>query len=150
MLMYAANIYLWRRYRVNYSFIFGFKQGTEMDHRQVLLVSFGIAVLALISVILNLDMEMDPKTNDYKQLTELLPLNLLIVRSILFSASFNFIISKRFRNPSFFFHHSFAASTCPIVLAIQCSISLSSLLLTHLSLSLSCSSSLQGKTLWQT
>lgn len=103
MLMYAANIYLWRRYRVNYSFIFGFKQGTEMDHRQVLLVSFGIAVLALISVILNLDMEMDPKTNDYKQLTELLPLNLLIVRSILFSASFNFIISKRFRNPSFFF-----------------------------------------------
>ncbi|XP_043816430.1 phosphate transporter PHO1 homolog 3-like isoform X2 [Manihot esculenta] len=105
MLMYAANIYLWRRYRVNYSFIFGFKQGTEMDHRQVLLVSFGIAVLALISVILNLDMEMDPKTNDYKQLTELLPLNLLILLLVLLFLPFNVLYrSARFFLLTCLFH----------------------------------------------
>ncbi|KAI9161382.1 hypothetical protein LWI28_016842 [Acer negundo] len=47
----------------------------------VLLVSFGVAVLALTSVLMNLDMEMDPKTNDYKALTELLPLGLVLVQS---------------------------------------------------------------------
>ncbi|KAF9674411.1 hypothetical protein SADUNF_Sadunf10G0124500 [Salix dunnii] len=80
VLMYAANIYFWRRYRVNYSFIFGFKRETELGYRQVLLLGFGIAVLALCSVHLNLNMEMDPITKDYKAFTELLPLNVLIVR----------------------------------------------------------------------
>ena len=64
---------------MNYSFIFGFKQGTELSYRQVLLVGFSIGVLALLCVIANLDMEVDPETNDYKALTELLPLILLIV-----------------------------------------------------------------------
>ena len=65
---------------MNYSFIFGFKRETELDYRQVLLLGFGIAVLALCSVLLNLDMEMDPITKDYEAFTELLPLNVLIVR----------------------------------------------------------------------
>ncbi|PQM35298.1 phosphate transporter PHO1 homolog 3 [Prunus yedoensis var. nudiflora] len=75
LLMYAGNIYFWRRFRVNYSFIFGFKKGTELGYREVLLLSFGLAVLALASVLANLDMEMDTKTKDYKALTELLPLS---------------------------------------------------------------------------
>ena len=79
MLMYAANIYFWRRYRVNYAFIFGFKQGTELGYREVLLLSFCLATLALASVVSNLDMEMDPKTKDYKALTELIPLALVVV-----------------------------------------------------------------------
>lgn len=79
MLMYAGNIYFWRRYRVNYSFIFGFKPGTELGYREVLLLSFGIAVLALGSVIANLDMEMDSKTKGYKEITELLPLGVVVV-----------------------------------------------------------------------
>ena len=82
MIMYAANIFFWRRYRVNYSFIFGFKQGTELGYREILLLSFGLAVLALASVLLNLDMEMDPNTKDYGTYTELLPLNLVFVRII--------------------------------------------------------------------
>ena len=65
---------------MNYSFIFGFKRETELGYRQVLLLGFGIAVLALCSVHLNLDMEMDPITKDYEAFTELLPLNVLIVR----------------------------------------------------------------------
>ena len=80
MVMYAANVYLWRRYRVNYAFIFGFKQGTELGYREVLLVSFGLAVLALGSVLSNLDMEMDPKTLDYEAFTEIIPLILVVVR----------------------------------------------------------------------
>ncbi|KAF8369668.1 hypothetical protein HHK36_032307 [Tetracentron sinense] len=38
ILMYAANIYFWRRYRVNYPFIFGFKEGTELGYRELVLV----------------------------------------------------------------------------------------------------------------
>lgn len=79
MLMYAANIFYWRRYRVNYSFIFGFKQGTELSYREVLLVGFAIAAMALGSVLSNLDMEMDPKTQDFKAWTEVIPLFLLVV-----------------------------------------------------------------------
>lgn len=78
--MYAANIYFWRRYRVNYSFIFGFKQGNELGYRQVLLIGFGLAVLGLGAVLSNLDMEMDPRTKDFKAVTELLPLFAVIVR----------------------------------------------------------------------
>ncbi|XP_042496246.1 phosphate transporter PHO1 homolog 3-like [Macadamia integrifolia] len=79
MVMYGMNIYFWRRYRVNYPFIFGFKQGTELGYREVFLLSSGLAVLALISVLSNLDMQMDPKTNSYKAFTELLPLGLVFL-----------------------------------------------------------------------
>ncbi|KAM7491031.1 hypothetical protein LguiA_033952 [Lonicera macranthoides] len=70
---------LYRRYRVNYAFIFGFKEGTGLGHREVLLVGFALAVLALGCVHANLDMEMDPRTGDYKAFTELLPLGLVVV-----------------------------------------------------------------------
>ena len=82
MIMFFANIFFWRRYRVNYSFIFGFKQGTDMGYRRVLLLSFGLAMLALASVLLNLDMEMDPKTKNYGTFIEILPLALVFVRLI--------------------------------------------------------------------
>lgn len=144
-LMYAINIYFWRRYRVNYSFIFGFKQGTELGYRQVLLLSFGIAVLALCCVLLNLDMEMDPKTREYKAFTELLPLNLVIVRFV----NIYYMIFAPILLPNVCTNWSFslsihAASTYHIILAIQLPISLCSLLLPHMSLSLYCCSSLQG------
>ena len=51
-----------------------------MGYRRVLLLSFGLAVLALTSVLLNLDMEMDPKTKNYGTYTEILPLTLVFVR----------------------------------------------------------------------
>ena len=79
MIMYASNIYFWKKYRVNYAFIFGFKEGTELGYRPVLLLSFGLGTLALAAVLINLDMEMDPNTNDYKTITELLPLFVVAV-----------------------------------------------------------------------
>ncbi|XP_031396309.1 phosphate transporter PHO1 homolog 9-like [Punica granatum] len=98
MIMYAGNIYFWRRYRINYSFIFGFKQGTELGYREVLLLSFGLAVLTLAAAISNLDMEMDPKTEKYQALTEMLPLALLLVVIIIAFLPFNII----FRSSRFF------------------------------------------------
>ncbi|KAL1202615.1 Phosphate transporter PHO1-like protein [Cardamine amara subsp. amara] len=99
IIMYAANVYYWRRYRVNYSFIFGFKQGTELGYRQVLLVGFSIGVFALLCVLANLDMEANPKTKDYQAETELLPLFLLIALFIVLVLPFNFF----YRSSRFFF-----------------------------------------------
>ncbi|CAH8382387.1 unnamed protein product [Eruca vesicaria subsp. sativa] len=94
IIMYAANIYYWRRYKVNYSFIFGFKQGTELGYRQVLLVGFSIGVLALLCVLANLDMEADPETKDYQALTELLPLFLLIAMFAVLVMPFKFFYAS--------------------------------------------------------
>uniref|UniRef100_A0A7N2LBJ3 Uncharacterized protein n=1 Tax=Quercus lobata TaxID=97700 RepID=A0A7N2LBJ3_QUELO len=108
MVMYASNIYFWRRYQVNYSFIFGFKQGTELGYREVLLLGFGLAVLALAIVLLNLDMEMDPKTKDYGTFTELLPLNLVLFVFIILFCPFNII----YRSNRFFFLTSLFHCIC--------------------------------------
>lgn len=43
-------------------------------------MGFAFAVLALGSILANLDMEMDPETGDYKEFTELLPLLVVVVR----------------------------------------------------------------------
>ncbi|CAN0896516.1 Phosphate transporter PHO1 homolog 3 [Linum grandiflorum] len=99
VVMYAANIYFWKRFRVNYSFIFGFKSGTELGYRQVLLVAFGIAVLALCSVLSNLDMEMDPATKDYQAYTERVPLGLIILLLIILFLPLNIL----YRSSRFFF-----------------------------------------------
>ncbi|XP_010258335.1 PREDICTED: phosphate transporter PHO1 homolog 3 [Nelumbo nucifera] len=91
VIMYAANIYFWRRYRVNYPFIFGFKQGTELGYREVFFISAVLGALALGSVLSNLDMEMDPKTKDYKAFTELIPLGLIILILAITFCPFNIL-----------------------------------------------------------
>ncbi|KAI9111513.1 hypothetical protein K1719_017203 [Acacia pycnantha] len=91
MLMYAANIYFWRRYRVNHSFIFGFKEGSELKYLDVLLLAFILAAMALVSVLANLDMEMDPKTGPYKVFTELVPLILVLMVIAILTCPFNIL-----------------------------------------------------------
>ncbi|KAF9624823.1 hypothetical protein IFM89_014208, partial [Coptis chinensis] len=108
MFMYAVNIFFWRRYRVNYPFIFGFKQGTELGYREVFLVSTALATLALAAVLSNLDMEMDPKTKDYEALTELIPLGLVTLVLFITVCPFNFI----YRSSRFFLLHCLFHSIC--------------------------------------
>ncbi|KAL6513930.1 hypothetical protein OROHE_019386 [Orobanche hederae] len=79
MLVYAANIYFWRRCKINYPFIFGFKQGTELSYREVFLLSNGLAVIALATFLVHLHIKMDSETQRYETYTELLPLGLVIV-----------------------------------------------------------------------
>ncbi|XP_062151163.1 phosphate transporter PHO1 homolog 9 isoform X2 [Alnus glutinosa] len=111
MIMYSANIYFWRRYRVNYSFIFGFKQGTGLGYREVFLLSSCLGLLALTGVISNLDMEMDPRTKSFTALTELVPLGLLIVVLLILFCPFNVIYrSSRF----FLIRSSFRCLCAPL------------------------------------
>ncbi|KAL1538729.1 phosphate transporter PHO1 9-like isoform X1 [Salvia divinorum] len=101
MLMYGADTFFWRRYRVNYPFIFGFKSGTELGFREVLLLSSGLSVLALAAVLSNLDMEMEPDTKEYSTLTELVPLTLVSVVFIITICPFNII----YRSSRYFLIH---------------------------------------------
>eukprot|EP01018_Ginkgo_biloba_P038198 Gb_22129 [translate_table: standard] len=75
MLMYAADIYLWQRYRINYPFIFGFKSGTELGYREVLLITTGISLFSLAGIISNLQM----KTEKLSTIAESIPLLLVSV-----------------------------------------------------------------------
>uniref|UniRef100_A0A7N0TA21 Uncharacterized protein n=1 Tax=Kalanchoe fedtschenkoi TaxID=63787 RepID=A0A7N0TA21_KALFE len=97
MAMYAVDIYYWKRFRVNYSFIFGFKQGTELGYTQVLLAGSILMVLALAAVLSNLEMKADSGTRSYDLVTELVPLGLLVVVALVMFCPFNVIYrSSRF------------------------------------------------------
>ncbi|KAI3900184.1 hypothetical protein MKW92_004926 [Papaver armeniacum] len=89
MLLYSANIYFWRRYRVNYPFIFEFKQGTELGYREVFLLSTILASLA--SVLANLNLEIDHTATKYKPLKELLPLALVSAVLLITFCPFNIV-----------------------------------------------------------
>ncbi|PON96358.1 SPX domain containing protein [Trema orientale] len=109
MLMFSANIYFWRRYRVNYPFIFGLKQGTELGYREVFLLSAALSVLSLAAVISNLDMKIDPKTQNFKMLPELVPMGLVIFLFLILFCPFNIIYrSTRFFLIGSAFHCLFA------------------------------------------
>ncbi|RZC72354.1 hypothetical protein C5167_035529 [Papaver somniferum] len=91
MLLYAAAIYFWKRYRINYPFIFGYKQGTELGYREVFLLSTILATAALACVLANLDMELDISTKKYKAITELLPLALVSAIVLILVCPFNIV-----------------------------------------------------------
>ncbi|KAF7809095.1 phosphate transporter PHO1-like protein 10-like [Senna tora] len=99
MLMYAANTYFWKRYRVNYPFIFGFKPGTELGYRENFLLSTGLAVLALLGFLVNLQLEIDRTPRSHRTAAELVPLSLVILVLLITFCPFNII----FRSSRFFF-----------------------------------------------
>ncbi|KAG7033183.1 Phosphate transporter PHO1-like 9, partial [Cucurbita argyrosperma subsp. argyrosperma] len=108
LMIYSANIYFWRRYRVNYTFMFGLKQGTELGHREVFFLSSGLAVLTLACVLSHLDMEIDPETKSYEALTESIPLALLTAVLLIIFCPFNII----FRSSRFFLIRSAFRLVC--------------------------------------
>ncbi|KAL4577276.1 hypothetical protein LXL04_013382 [Taraxacum kok-saghyz] len=91
LLMYAGNIYFWKRYRVNYAFIFGFKPNTELGYREILLLSSGLSVLTLAAVLSNLEMDIDESARSSRTLTELVPLGLVVVVLSLAFCPFNIV-----------------------------------------------------------
>lgn len=89
MLLYAANIYFWRHYKINYAFIFGFKQGTELGYREVFLLSNGLAMLVLAALLMHL--HMNSRTEIYGTRIEYVPLGLIMVLLFITFCPFNII-----------------------------------------------------------
>lgn len=82
MLLYAANIHFWKHCRINYPFIFGVKQGTELSSQDVFLFSTGLAVLTLGTFLVHIHLKVDSVNSVYSKHTELVPAGLLIVRYV--------------------------------------------------------------------
>ncbi|CAL5367765.1 unnamed protein product [Camellia sinensis] len=91
MIMYAGNTYFWKRFRINYPFLFGFKLGTELGYGEVLLLGSGLAILTLAGVISNLDMDMDPRIRSFRTITELVPLGLVTLVFLITFCPFNIV-----------------------------------------------------------
>ncbi|VFQ64489.1 unnamed protein product [Cuscuta campestris] len=97
MLLYAANLYFWRHYKINYAFIFGFKQGTELGYRDVFLLSNGLAMLVLGTFLAHVHLNIDSRAQDYSRYIEFVPLGLIFVLFILLFCPFNIMYrSSRF------------------------------------------------------
>ncbi|KAK8522877.1 hypothetical protein V6N12_056570 [Hibiscus sabdariffa] len=108
MLTYAADIYFWKRCRINYSFIFGLKRGTELSYREVILLGTGLAVLALSCFLGNLYLDLGSKTQNLKTLTGLFPLGLVAIVLIILFCPFNIA----YRSTRFFFIKSLFRCLC--------------------------------------
>ncbi|XP_039023733.1 phosphate transporter PHO1 homolog 10 [Hibiscus syriacus] len=108
MLTYAADIYFWKRCRINYPFIFGFKSGTQLSYREVILLGTGLAVLALSCFLGNLYLDLGSKTQNLKTLTGLFPLGLVAIVLIILFCPFNIA----YRSTRFFFIKSLFRCLC--------------------------------------
>ncbi|KAK8567313.1 hypothetical protein V6N12_005909 [Hibiscus sabdariffa] len=108
MLTYAADIYFWKRFRINYSFIFGLKRGTELSYREVILLGTGLAVLALSCFLGNLYLDLGSKTQNLKTLTGLFPLGLVAIVLVILFCPFNIA----YRSTRFFFIKSLFRCLC--------------------------------------
>ncbi|GMI87406.1 hypothetical protein like AT1G69480 [Hibiscus trionum] len=108
MLTYAADIYFWKRYQINYPFIFGLKRGTELSYREVILLGTGLAVLALSCFLGNLYLDLGSKTQNLKTLTGLFPLGLVAIVLIILFCPFNIA----YRSTRFFFIKSLFRCLC--------------------------------------
>ncbi|CAH1437607.1 unnamed protein product [Lactuca virosa] len=108
MLMYAGNICFWKRYRVNYAFIFGFKPNTELGYREIILLSSGLSVLTLAAILSNLEMDIDESARSSRTLTELLPLGLVVIVLSIAFCPFNIV----YRTNRFFFIASIWRCIC--------------------------------------
>ncbi|XP_025886872.2 phosphate transporter PHO1 homolog 10 isoform X2 [Solanum lycopersicum] len=89
MLLYAANIYFWKHYKINYAFIFGFKQGTELSYREVFLLSNGLAMLVLAALLMHL--HMNSRAEVYGTRIDYVPLGLIMVLLFITFCPFNII-----------------------------------------------------------
>ncbi|XP_021845208.1 phosphate transporter PHO1 homolog 10 [Spinacia oleracea] len=91
MLMYAGDIYFWKRCQINYPFIFNFKQGTEVGYREVFLLSTGLAVLALASFFANSNILIGLTMSENNNYAKLIPLLVLLVFVCISLCPFNII-----------------------------------------------------------
>ncbi|XP_004298411.1 PREDICTED: phosphate transporter PHO1 homolog 10 [Fragaria vesca subsp. vesca] len=108
LLMYAADIYFWRRCRINYPFIFGFKKGTELSYREVFLLSTGLAVIALSGFLANLHLEMDSIGKHYKTVNQMIPLGILILILVITFCPLDIL----YRSSRFFFTRTLFRCIC--------------------------------------
>jgi hypothetical protein len=54
MYMYGWNLYMWKRVRINYTFIFEFSRGSELHYEEVLLVYTTLTTVLIGAMVMHL------------------------------------------------------------------------------------------------
>eukprot|EP00850_Spirogloea_muscicola_P016043 SM000127S26659 [mRNA] locus=s127:380596:386087:+ [translate_table: standard] len=86
--MYGWNVWLWRRTRINYAFIFEFAPGTELRYREVILISSCLNVILLGGMVIHLVVH--ARAFDRHIASELVPLFTLLLFVAILLNPFNF------------------------------------------------------------
>eukprot|EP00850_Spirogloea_muscicola_P013246 SM000089S23802 [mRNA] locus=s89:54439:59931:- [translate_table: standard] len=86
--LYGWNVWLWRRTRINYAFIFEFAPGTELRYREVLLISSCLNVILLGGMVIHLVVH--ARAFDRHNASELVPLFTLLLFLAILINPFNF------------------------------------------------------------
>ncbi|BBN18042.1 xenotropic and polytropic retrovirus receptor 1 [Marchantia polymorpha subsp. ruderalis] len=94
MYMYGWNLYLWRRTRINYAFIFEFAPGTELCYRKVLLVCTGLTVVLGVGLLGHITAQLNESPA-----VDLIPLGVVLTLLILLFCPLNIC----FRSSRLFF-----------------------------------------------
>lgn len=92
--LYAFDVFAWQRHRINYPFIFGFSPGTELRHREVLLLSTGFTTFLLFGMNVHIAVTLlthpgapppgvvaPPSVSQSSTATDLIPLILVLVKA---------------------------------------------------------------------
>jgi hypothetical protein len=79
MYMYGFDLYFWRRMRINYPFIFEFQPGTELRHREVLMVASILTTLLVGAMVGQLALH----TTTLSPYVDLIPFLLVLVNFFL-------------------------------------------------------------------
>ncbi|XP_024544648.1 phosphate transporter PHO1-like [Selaginella moellendorffii] len=77
MYVYACNIYIWRKSRINYAYIFEFEPRSQLKYQDVLLLSTLITMLLIAAMVFYLVLYTIPTTSD--KFREFVPLGALLV-----------------------------------------------------------------------
>lgn len=83
MYLYGWNIFLWRRARINYAFIFEFSPGSELRYREVLLVCTGLTTILIGAMVLHLSIHSTLVEGQASPYIDLIPLAVMLVSPFL-------------------------------------------------------------------
>lgn len=79
MYLYGWNIFLWRRARINYAFIFEFSPGSELRYREVLLVCTALTTILIGAMVLHLSIHSTLIQGQASPYIDLIPVAVLLV-----------------------------------------------------------------------
>ncbi|EFJ06905.1 hypothetical protein SELMODRAFT_134638 [Selaginella moellendorffii] len=87
--LYGLNIYMWRRTRINHTFILGLNRKSELRFRDVFLLATGLSTLALSGLILHLQLTAGERCCQTYQ--EMIPLLVVAGMVVLLCMPFNIL-----------------------------------------------------------
>ncbi|XP_068468356.1 phosphate transporter PHO1 homolog 10-like isoform X4 [Phaseolus vulgaris] len=92
-----------------------YRAGTELDYREIFLLTSGHAVVVLLCFLINLQIEMNSRSQQYKTVTELVPLILVLLVLLIIFCPLNII----YRSSRFFFIRCLFRCICAPFLTVR-------------------------------